>query len=199
MGKQFIVAIGREFGSGGHEIGELLAKKLDVKFYDRNLLEHLAESKELDVDLLERFDEKTSKPFISRRVRGHSTSVEENIAHMQFEFIKELADKGESFVIIGRCAEEVLRYRPELISVFVSADENAKVKRIEERYNLNEAQAKSKMSRHDANRKKYHNNHSSFKWGDSRGYDICINSSRLGVEKTVDALYQYVNDRISVL
>ena len=144
MGKQFIVAIGREFGSGGHEIGEILAKRLGVKFYDRNLLDHMGDEKELnDIEELKKYDEKAKKPFLTRRVRGHSSSLEENLAQMQFDFIKEKADSGESFLIVGRCAEAVLRRRPELISIFVIADEHAKLKRIEEKYDLTASQAEN--------------------------------------------------------
>ena len=90
MGKQFIVAIGREFGSGGHEIGEILAKRLGVKFYDRNLLDHMGDEKNLnDIEELKKYDEKAKKPLLTRRVRGHSSSLEENLAQMQFDFIKE--------------------------------------------------------------------------------------------------------------
>ena len=199
MGKQFIVAIGREFGSGGHEIGEILAKRLGVKFYDRNLLDHMGDEKELnDIEELKKYDEKAKKPLLTRRVRGHSSSLEENLAQMQFDFIKEKADSGESFLIVGRCAEAVLRRRPELISIFVIADEHAKLKRIEKKYDLTASQAENKMIRHDFNRKKYHNSHSKYKWGDSRGYDICINSTRLGIEKTADALYEYIQERINL-
>ena len=101
-------------------------------------------------------------------------------------------------MIVGRCAEAVLRRRPELISIFVIADEHAKLKRIEEKYDLTASQAENKMIRHDFNRKKYHNSHSKYKWGDSRGYDICINSTRLGIEKTADALYEYIQERINL-
>ena len=136
MDKQFIVAIGREFGSGGHEIGKQLAAKLGVNFYDRNLLDHMWDGLDIDADEFEKYDEKSKTPFLTRRVRGHSSSLEENLAQMQFDFIKEKADSGESFLIVGRCAEAVLRRRSELISIFVIADEHAKLKRIEEKYDL---------------------------------------------------------------
>ena len=169
MGKQFIVAIGREFGSGGHEIGEILAKRLGVKFYDRNLLDHMGDEKEFnDIEELKKYDERAKRTFLTRTVRGHSSSLEENLAQMQFDFIREKAESGESFLIVGRCAESVLRDRPELISIFVMADEKAKLERIEEKFDLNASQAESKMIRHDYNRRKYHNSHSKFKWGDSR-------------------------------
>ncbi|MEE1304284.1 MAG: cytidylate kinase-like family protein [Agathobacter sp.] len=195
MDKQFIVAIGREFGSGGHEIGKQLAAKLGVNFYDRNLLDHMWDGLDIDADEFEKYDEKSKTPFLTRRVRGHSSSIEDNLAHLQFEFIKEKANSGESFVIVGRCAEAVLRNHPGLISVFIMADEPFKLKRIEEKFDLSPRKAENKMVRHDYNRKKYHNTYSQFKWGDSRGYDICMNSARLDIEGTVESLYRYVQDR----
>ena len=195
MDKQFIVAIGREFGSGGHEIGKQLAAKLGVNFYDRNLLDHMGDGLDIDADEFEKYDEKSKTPFLTRRVRGHSSSIEDNLAHLQFEFIKEKANSGESFVIVGRCAEAVLRNHPGLISVFIMADEPFKLKRIEEKFDLSPRKAENKMIRHDYNRKKYHNTYSQYKWGDSRGYDICMNSARLDIEGTVESLYRYVQDR----
>ena len=94
MDKQFIVAIGREFGSGGHEIGKQLAAKLGVNFYDRNLLDHMWDGLDIDADEFEKYDEKSKTPFLTRRVRGHSSSIEDNLAHLQFEFIKEKANSG---------------------------------------------------------------------------------------------------------
>ena len=195
MDKQFIVAIGREFGSGGHEIGKQLAAKLGVNFYDRNLLDHMWDGLDIDADEFEKYDEKSKTPFLTRRVRGHSSSIEDNLAHLQFEFIKEKANSGESFVIVGRCAEAVLRNHPGLISVFIMADEPFKLKRIEEKFDLSPRKAENKMIRHDYNRKKYHNTYSQYKWGDSRGYDICMNSARHDIEGTVESLYRYVQDR----
>ena len=195
MDKQFIVAIGREFGSGGHEIGKQLAAKLGVNFYDRNLLDHMWDGLDTNSEDFEKYDEKSKTPFLTRRVRGHSSSIEDNLAHLQFEFIKEKANSGESFVIVGRCAEAVLRNHPGLISVFIMADEPFKLKRIEEKFDLSPRKAENKMVRHDYNRKKYHNTYSQFKWGDSRGYDICMNSARLDIEGTVESLYRYVQDR----
>lgn len=195
MDKQFIVAIGREFGSGGHEIGKQLAAKLGVNFYDRNLLDHMWDGLDIDADEFEKYDEKSKTPFLTRRVRGHSSSIEDNLAHLQFEFIKEKANSGESFVIVGRCAEAVLRNHPGLISVFIMADESFKLKRIEEKFDLSPRKAENKMIRHDYNRKKYHNTYSQYKWGDSRGYDICMNSACLDIEGTVESLYRYVQDR----
>ena len=194
MAKQMIISIGREFGSGGHAIAELLAKDLGIKMYDRNMLDEIAREKDVDVKNLEEFDEKPRKFLISRRVRDYSNSMEEIIAEMQFDYIRKKADSGESFIIVGRCAETVLKGREGLISIFILGNKKEKLARVMEKYNLGEDEALEKMTRHDIKRKQYHNNHSESKWGDSRNYDLCINSSRLGVEKTEALIKDYIKE-----
>lgn len=196
MGKQVIIAISREFGSGGHAIAEQVAKDMGLKLYDRNILEEIASEKSTKAEVLEKYDEKPRNYILTRRVRGYSNSMAENLAEMQFEYLKKKADSGESFVIVGRCAETVLHENRGLISIFILGDRVAKIKRIEEKYALSESEAKAKMNRHDKHRKMYHNKYSKYKWGDSRNYDVCINSSRLGVEGTAKALEEYIKDRM---
>ncbi|MCR5668586.1 MAG: cytidylate kinase-like family protein [Lachnospiraceae bacterium] len=196
MEEQVIIAIGREFGSGGHEIGKELAERFRLSFYDRNLLDHMFIGAEDLKEMMRGFEEKLSHPLFSRRVRGHSNSIAENLAQMQFQFIREKAEQGESFVIIGRCAETILKENPNLITIFILGDQESKMERVKRIYELPKQDAISKMMRHDEQRKKYHNRYSLFKWGDSRGYDLCINSSKLGIEGTVDVLENYIKRRI---
>ena len=195
MKKQLIISISREFGSGGHVIAEKIAKDLGLPLYDRNILDEIAAEKNTKAEHLEKFDERPKNRVLSRTVRGYSNSMEENLAEMQFDYLKRKADSGESFVVVGRCAETVLKDREGLVSIFILGDRDKKIKRIEERYHLGESDAIAKMNRHDRKRKAYHNAYSKIKWGDSRNYDICVNSSRLGVEGTAEALERYINDR----
>ena len=196
MEKQLIITVGREFGSAGHEIAEKLADKLGIDFIDRNLLKDIATLKNLDHEVLEKYDEKPIRWFFSRTVRDHSNSIEENIAQLQFNYLKELAHEGKSFVVVGRCAENVLQACPNMVSLFILGDMECKIKRTMEVYSLSRNKAMEKIRRHDKSRKKYHNDHcGGKKWGDSRNYEICINSSKLGVEKTVDYLYNYITQR----
>ncbi len=190
--KQWIICIGREFGSGGHEIGEKLAAALGFGFYDRKMLDEIAAGMNINVEVLEAYDEKVKNVFLSRRVRGFSNSMEEILSNIQFDYIREKAESGESFVIVGRCAEQVLKNHPHVISIFITGDFSCKLKRVMEKYQLTESEARSKMERHDRTRKQYHNRHCEKKWGDSRNYDMCINSSGLGVDLTVKLLEQYV-------
>ena len=145
---------------------------------------------------LEKFEEKPRNLILSRRVGAYSNSMEEIVADMQFEYLREKAESGESFVAVGRCAETVLRDYPGLVSIFVTGDKEAKLASVKEHFGLDDAEAKAKMKRHDMKRKMYHNRHSDFKWGDSRHYDICINSSKLGKEKTAEMLEEYIKQRM---
>ena len=193
--KQIIISISREFGTGGHHIAAMLAKNLGIQLYDRALLDHIAEENGLDVQNLEKYDERPKLPIISRRVNGYSNSMEDALFHMQTEFLQKKADEGESFVVVGRCAETALKSREGLIKVFILGDELNKIDNIMKKFDLSKKEAIRKMRRHDLKRKAYHNRHSAIKWGDSRGYDLCINDSKLGIEKTVKLIENYIQER----
>lgn len=197
MDKQVIISIGREFGSGGHVIAEALANKYDLPLYDNNLLEHLAAEKDFDHEMLRKYDEKPKMRLFTRTVKGHSTSFSDHIANMQFRFLQERGDAGESFVVVGRCAEFMLSHNPNLISIFILGDIPCKVKRVKEVYGItSDDEANRLRIKKDLERKFYHNNHCKGKWGDSRNYHFSINSSKLGIDKTVEILEQYINERI---
>ncbi|MDE6539068.1 MAG: cytidylate kinase-like family protein [Ruminococcus sp.] len=195
---QIIISVGREFGSGGRVIAEALAERFNIPIYDRHLITEIAERTGLTPEEIEKYNENPKKKIISRRVRGYSNSIEDNIAEMQFNFLKEKSDSGESFVVVGRCSETKLKYNPTLVSLFVLADMDAKIKRVMEVYELSEEDAKEFIRKKDKKRKRYHNYHCSGHWGDSRLYDICINSTCLGIDKTVDYLENYIRARSDI-
>ena len=124
MAKQQIISISREYGTGGREIAQKIAQDLGLQLYDRNMLEEIAQEKNIKPEMLESVDEKPRNRLLSRRVKGHSNSMEENLAQMQFDFLRKRADSGESFVVLGRCSETVLKDREGLVSIFVVGDEN---------------------------------------------------------------------------
>ena len=194
---QTIISVSREFGSGGHLMAEKIAREHGLKFYDRRILDDIANENNIEVEILEKYDEKPRNSFLTRRVGSYSNSMEEILADMQFDYIRKKAESGESFVIVGRCAESVLKGHKGLISIFVTGDEECKLARVKEVYQLSDIDAIAKMRRHDRKRKKYHNRHSDFKWGDSRNYDLCINSSKLGIDQTADTLENYIKARIA--
>ena len=193
-----IITIGRQFGSGGHVIAEELAGRFDLPLYDNNLLEHIAEEKEISHDGLKKYDEKPKNRLFSRTVRGYSNSMQENLANMQFDYLKKKAADGESFVVVGRCAETKLKDFPGLISFFILGDREKKAERVMQVYGVSKEEAIHMMEREDWERKTYHNYYCKGKWGDSRNYDFSINSSRLGIEGTIDILEGYVKTLANV-
>lgn len=196
MGKQLIISVGREFGSGGHVIAEELARRFELPLYDNNLLEHIAEEKEISHESLKKYDERPKNRLFSRTVRGYSNSMQENLANMQFDYLKKKAAAGESFVIVGRCSETILKGFDGLVTIFVLGDPDVKAERIQKVYGVSEEEARRMMKREDWNRKSYHNYYCKGKWGDSRNYDFSINSSKLGIEKTVDILETCIRARM---
>ncbi|MDE5824127.1 MAG: cytidylate kinase-like family protein [Lachnospiraceae bacterium] len=195
MEKQLIISVGREYGSGGHEIAERLSKHYGIQLFDHNLLDEIAAEKHLDMRNLRGLDEKHRSRLASRTVRGYSSSPEENLYLLQFDYLKNKASSGESFVVVGRCSETILKECDSMISIFVLGDMDKKIERIMRLYQLSKDQAVWKIREKDMKRKRYHNDHCDGKWGDSRNYDLCINSSKLGIDGTVALLTEYIDKR----
>lgn len=198
MDKQLIISVGREFGSGGHEIAEKLANHYGIPLLDHNLLDEIAAEKSLEVEHLKDFDEKHKNPFASRTVRGFSSSPEENVYLLQFDYLQKKAANGESFVVVGRCSENVLKDYEGLVSVFILGEKKKKVERIMELYQMPENLAEKLICDKDMKRKRYHNGFCEGKWGDSRNYDISVNSSKLGIDGTVELLIDFIDKRKQV-
>lgn len=192
MAEQMIISISREYGSCGHEIAELVAKELGIALYDRNLLDAVAEEMDMSADKLRKFDEKPRNIFMTRSVNGHSNAMEDVVAQMQFEYLQKKAAEGESFVVVGRCGETALKEYKNLIKVFVMGDKQCKIDHIMKKFSVSEDEAETKMNRHDVRRKAYHNRYSDNKWGDSRGYDLCVSSSKAGVQSTAKVIVDYI-------
>ena len=195
MEKQLIISVGREYGSGGHEIAERLSKHYGIQLLDHNLLDEIAAEKNLDMQQLRGLDEKHRSRLASRTVRGYSSSPEENLYLLQFDYLKNKAASGESFVIVGRCSESILKEYDGLVSIFVLGDMDRKIERIMRLYQLSKEQAVRKIREKDMKRKRYHNGHCDGRWGDSRNYDITINSSKLGIDRSVTLLADYIDQR----
>lgn len=195
MEKQLIISIGREVGSGGHEIAEKLAKHYNIPLLDKNILEEIAEKKNVDATDLKEVDKKFIFPLVNRNVRGFSSSIQENVYLLQFEYLQEKAKAGESFVIVGRCGEDVLKEYDSLVSIFVLGDKEVKKERIMQKYDKNQFMAERMMREKDTERKRYHNSFCEGKWGDSRNYDISVNSSVLGIDETAALLIDFIDKK----
>lgn len=196
MRDQLIISLGREFGSGGHEIARRLAERFNLPLLEENLLQKIAQEKGMDTKAVGAYDEKPKLHGVYRTVHGFNNSPEEAVVQMQFDYMKELAAKGESFLVVGRCAEEVLKDYDCMVSIFVLADPEFKLKRIMDREDIGREKAMSLMERKNRKRKVYHNQYCKGKWGDSRNYEICINSSKLDIEGTTDMLESYIRARM---
>lgn len=196
MAEQFIITIGREYGSGGITIAQILSEKFNLPLYDKKMLNEIAQEKGLSLDKLKKYDEKSRNVFFSRSVGEHCNSPEDTVAQMQFDFLRQKADSGESFVVIGRCANYILRDYPGIIKIFINADMPEKIDRISKVHQIPLEKAEEIILKKNKKRKSYHNYYCKEKWGDSRYYDIVINSSKLGIEKTADMLEKYINQRL---
>lgn len=196
MAKQFIISIGREYGSGGRVIAEELAKRYNVNLYGKNLLDLVAKEKGLNLEELKKYDEKARNIWLSRSVDGFSNSPEDTVAKMQFDFLKEKANSGESFVVLGRCASYVLKDYDGLVKIFITGNEDAKIKRIAAIEKIEYGEAAVLVEKRNKIRRNYHNFYSKEKWGDSRHYDLIVNSSKIGIDNSVDVIDSYIKNII---
>lgn len=204
--KKLIVTIGREFGSGGREIGQKLADKLGIEFYDKKLLQMAAKESGFCEEIFERQDEKPTNSFLyslvmdSYSLNRYSTApfldmpLNQKVFLAQFETIKKLAAKG-SCVIVGRCADYALADSPYCISVFLHADLEFRMKRIAEELDVTENKAGDLIMKKDKQRASYYNYYTSKKWGDARTYDLTLDSGKLGIDGCVTLLEEYIKLR----
>ena len=201
MDERTVITIGREFGSGGHEIGMKLAEKLGIKCYDKELLAMAAKHSGLCEELFEKHDERPTSSFLYSLVMdsysmGYTASgysdmpINHKIFLAQFDTIKKLADEA-SCVIVGRCADYALEDYPNVVSVFITGDDKDKLKRLQELYKVDESKAKDIMIKTDKQRSNYYNYYSNKKWSDPRSYDLCINSSKVGADGAVDVIMNF--------
>lgn len=199
-----IITIGRQFGSGGREIGEKLAAHFGIKCYDKELLTLAAKESGICEEMIEIHDEKPTNSFLYNLVMdtysfGYNASSYSNmpISHKvflaQFDTIKRIADEGPC-VIVGRCADYALNEYANCLSIFIHAKEDAKTKRIMDKYNVSSQKAKEMMIKKDKQRQSYYNYYSSNKWGRSDTYDLSIDSSVLGIDGTVELLIQLIEN-----
>lgn len=202
MSENLVIAIGRQCGSSGKVIGEKVAAALGIKCYDKELLALAAKNSGLCEELFQSHDEKPTNSFLYSLVMdtynvGLTSSgymdmpINHKIFLAQFDTIKKLAEE-ESCVIVGRCADYALADDPNLVSVFITADDKDKIQSLKELYQIDDAKAKEVMVKTDKKRSSYYNYYSNKKWGDVRSYDLCINRSSIGVDGAVDMILKYI-------
>ena len=193
--KRIIITIGREYGSGGKEIGEKLAEELAIPFYDKELLTVAAQKSGMCKEIFETHDEKPTNSFLYSLVAGNYATGNMPINHKlflaQFEAIKDIAAKG-SCVIIGRCADYALEEDPDMISVFIHSDIETRVKRAIKNYGIDSEKAEEIINKTDKKRASYYNFYSGKKWSDVDSYDLAINSSITGIDGAVELIKNLV-------
>ncbi len=198
MEKQVIITVGRETGSAGLEVARKLGEILGITVYDKNIFEGIGEKFDIDTSALEKFDETPRKKLVTRKVGAYSNSPEEQVVELQREFLKSRADRGESFIILGRAGiKALLDYPCLLIRVFITADDEFKIERVKEQAGFNRLQAANYITWMDNKRRNYHNQFCHVKWGDPASYDVVLKSNKLGAEGTAEFLADYVRRRMA--
>lgn len=192
--KQIIITIGREYGSLGHMIADKVGEELGLPVLDRSFFRQMSINHGVDPKFIRDHDEKKRNLFTSRQRRGHSNSMEDIVAEMVFDYERELAETGESLIIVGRCAEWVLRDFPNLIRIFITADDETKAQRISEMENVDLVEAAKIVKKQDRKRGSYHEYYTGLKWGVANEYDLCVNSGEIGVDGAAKLIIQYVED-----
>ena len=199
--KKFIVTIARGYGSGGRTIGKMLSERLGVEFYDRDLIKLASEESGINEALFGQSDEKTKGR--SKKYKGEvitpdkkAFTSEENLFNYQAMIIKKLADE-KSCIIVGRCADYILKDNPGAVRVFVFADEENCIKNVAEvKGILDRKEALKKITAIDKERAAYYKAHTGHEWIDARNYDLCLNSGDLGFEKCVDIISDYIDIKL---
>lgn len=201
--EKFVITIARGYGSGGRTIGKKLSEKLGVEFYDRDLIKLASEESGINEALFGETDEKKKSPFGSKVYKGEiitpdkkSFTGEENLFNYQAMVIKKLAEE-KSCIIVGRCADYVLKDCKNVVKVFVFADEENCVKNVAEvKGILDRKEALKKITATDKERAAYYKAHTGREWIDARNYDLCLNSGDLGFDKCVDIISDYIDIKL---
>lgn len=194
LDKQIVITIAREYGSGGRYIGRLIANKLGIKFYDKDLIIEVAKETGLAEEYIENHEQKRAS--LAGLNNGYYIGLDnsDSLFLKEAELIKKVAEK-ESCVIIGRCADFILQEKDNVIKVFVYANQEDKIKRATEIYGLDKAKAEKEIKRIDKLRANHYKHYTEKNWNDYSHYDICINSDTLGVEKSADLICEMVKNK----
>lgn len=199
-----IITISREFGSGGREIGRQLAVNLGIDFYDKELLEIASKESGITQELFVKHDETYTNSFLYSLVMGNypvtpdgrinpEMPLNQKIFLAQFDTIRSLADKGPC-VIVGRCADYVLRNRDDVLNFFITGAMPQKRRRILERYDIEKNKVEDFIRKTDKRRANYYSYYTDMKWGEAKNYDLCVNSSKTGIEGAVAIMEAFIRE-----
>lgn len=210
MNEKYVINIGRQLGSGGKEIGEKLAIRLGIDFYDKELINLASEESGLCREFFEKADEKASQsiigglfgmrfPFISEgAMPGANCLSNDALFKVQSDVIRRLAAE-KSCIFVGRCADYILRDHPRCANVFISASKQDRVARLCRMHNIDEEAADTMIEKADKRRSEYYNYYSYKTWGAAATYHMCIDSSSLGIDKTVDFVEEFIASKLKLI
>ena len=190
-----IITLGRQHGSNGHLIAKELAAELGYVCYDKEIVDHAAENSGFSKEIFDSYDEKRVASYIIPS--PHYLGVHEGfrlnmqVASAQFDTIRKLAD-NDNGIFVGRCADYVLRSRENVIKVFIMADTDFRIKTMMERRGLTEEQAKKLIKEVDKDRSSYYKYYTDQLWGEAGNYDLCIDSSAIGIKGAVKVIKAYI-------
>lgn len=190
-----IITIGRQFGSGGSEIGRKLAEQMNIPYYDKNIIDHVADKLGFTPQYVERVEEKPTSSFLfsmamySYGIGSNQDMIpaELRVTKAQTEFILEKAAAGEG-VFVGRCSDYILKGRKDVLNVFIYADMAKRIKTVMERYHLSEREAMKSIQQTDKHRAMYYNTNTQHRWGAKESYHLLLDSGYLGIDGTVAAI-----------
>ena len=202
MAGSFVITIGRQFGSGGRQIGKLLSEKLGIPYYDKEILAVAAKESGICEEILEHHDEKPTRSFLFSLVTGAQMHgglatgymdmpLNHKVFLAQFDAIRRVASEGPC-VIVGRCADYVLRDRKDTVRLFVKSDLESRKARAVALHNVEADKAEDYVRKMDKQRASYYNFYATSSWGDVDNYDLCLDTGKLGIEGSVEMILQYL-------
>lgn len=194
LSKHTVITIAREYGSGGRYIGRLIADKLGIKFYDKDLVVALSNKTGFSEEFIENNEQKRNSIDALNNGYYFNLSNSDELFVEESKLIKELAEK-ESCVIIGRCSDFILKDNDNTVNIFIYSDINDRIKRAVSEYGINEKDAEKEIKNIDKQRSNHYKHYTGKKWGETQNYDFCINSDTLGVEKTADLICSIVMNK----
>ena len=197
-GRNIVITIAREYGSGGRYIGKLVAEKLGIKLYDKEFVKKVAEETGLSEEFIKNNEQKRDALADLNNGYYFGLNNADELFLKESEIIKNTAEK-ESCVIVGRCADFILNDRKDVTKVFIYSDMENKVKRATEFYGLDKAKAEKEITRINKLRANHYKHYTEKEWNHPNNYDICINSDTLGVEKSADLICEIVNKKTDQL
>ena len=203
--EKFVITIARQYGSGGRTVGQMLAKELNVEYYDKDLIRKASEESGINEALFANADEQSKGLFKAFKKKNYGGEVlspssnqftsNENLFNYQAKIIRDLADR-ESCIIIGRAADYILKDRKDVISVFVHAPKDFLMEQAAKKHSMSNKELEKYISKIDKNRAEYYKAHTGREWTDARNYDLCLDSSKLGFEKCVEEIIAYMNVKL---